>query len=72
MKFSKFFSNIQETPWYRSFLNPVIEEVKTSGRLLDIGTGTAKLIQILTLEKSIECVGVDTDSNMLIEAEKKN
>ncbi len=71
MKFSKFFSNIQETPWYRSFLNPVIEEVKTSGRLLDIGTGTAKLIQILTLEKSIECVGVDTDSNMLIEAEKK-
>ena len=71
MKFSKFFSTIQETPWYRQFLNPVINEVATNSNLLDIGTGTGKLIQILSTEKSIDCVGVDTNADMLLEAEKK-
>jgi len=71
MKFSKFFSNIQETTWYRSFLNPVINEITTNGKLLDIGTGAGKLIQILSTEKEIKCIGVDTNSDMLIEAKKK-
>lgn len=68
---SKFFSNIQETPWYRSFLNPVNNEITGDGKLLDIGTGTGKLIQILSTEKEIDCVGVDTNSKMLLEARKK-
>ena len=71
MKFSKFFSNLQEAPWYRSFLNPVINEIGTKGKLLDIGTGSGKLIQILSTEKKIECTGVDTDANMLAEAKVK-
>ena len=71
MKFSKFFSNLQEAPWYRSFLNPVIDEIGTSGGLLDIGTGSGKLIQILSKENGINCTGVDTDSGMLAEAKKK-
>jgi ubiquinone/menaquinone biosynthesis C-methylase UbiE len=71
MKFSNFFSTIQEAPWYREFLNPVIKEVNTKGKLLDIGTGAGKLIQILSTEKGIECVGIDTDSEMLSEADKK-
>lgn len=71
MKFSTFFSGIQETPWYRSFLNPVIGEIVTTGTLLDIGTGTGKLIQILTTEKDIECVGIDTSDEMILEAQKK-
>jgi ubiquinone/menaquinone biosynthesis C-methylase UbiE len=71
MKFSKFFSNIQEAPWYRSFLNPVINEITTEGSLLDIGTGSGKLIQILANEKGMECVGVDTNQDMLDEAKKK-
>jgi len=71
MKFSKFFSNIQETPWYRDFLNPVINEITDNSKLLDIGTGTGKLIQILSSEKDIDCVGVDTSSEMLLEAQKK-
>jgi len=71
MNFSKFFSNIQEAPWYRSFLNPVINEVSTEGKLLDIGTGSGKLIQILSNEKDIECVGVDTNAEMLNEAKIK-
>ncbi len=71
MRFSKFFSKIQETTWYRSFLNPVINEITTKGTLLDIGTGTGKLIQIISTEKGIDCVGVDTNSEMLLEARKK-
>jgi len=71
MKFSKFFSNIQETNWYRSFLNPVINEIDTEGNLLDIGTGSGKLIQILSSEKGINCVGVDTNTEMLLEAKNK-
>jgi len=71
MKFSKFFSNIQEQSWYRSFLNPVINEISTKGKLLDIGTGSGKLIQILSNEKKIESVGVDTNRDMLNEAKTK-
>ena len=71
MKFSKFFSNIQETPWYRVFLNPVINEITEKGKLLDIGTGSGKLIQILCDEKGIDCIGVDTNSEMLYEAREK-
>ena len=71
MSFSTFFSNIQETTWYRAFLNPVIDEIGTKGVLLDIGTGSGKLIQILSTEKGIQCIGVDTNSDMLAEAEKK-
>ena len=71
MKFSKFFSKLQEAPWYRSFLNPVINEIGTGGKLLDIGTGSGKMLQILTTEKAIECTGVDTNADMLEEAKKK-
>lgn len=71
MSFATFFSNLQEAPWYRAFLNPVIDEVGAKKRLLDIGTGSGKLIQILAKEKEMDCVGVDTDSNMLAEARKK-
>ena len=71
MKFSKFFSNLQEAPWYRSFLNPVINEIGTEGKLLDIGTGSGKLIQILSDENGIDCIGVDTNKDMLEEAKIK-
>jgi ubiquinone/menaquinone biosynthesis C-methylase UbiE len=71
MKFSKFFSNIQEAPWYRQFLNSVIDEIGTNGKLLDIGTGSGKLIQILANEKGINCIGVDTNEKMLDEAKIK-
>ena len=71
MKFSKFFSNLQEAPWYRSFLNPVINEIGIKGKLLDIGTGSGKLIQILSTEIGMDCTGVDTNSKMLAEAKKK-
>ena len=71
MKFSKFFSNLQEAPWYRTFLDPVINEIGTNGKLLDIGTGSGKLIQILSNENGIDCIGVDTNPEMLAEAKVK-
>ncbi len=71
MNFSKFFSNIQESPWYRQFLNPVINEIDSNGELLDIGTGSGKLLQIVTTEKAANCIGVDTNPQMLKEAEIK-
>jgi ubiquinone/menaquinone biosynthesis C-methylase UbiE len=70
MKFSKFFSNIQEASWYRAFLNPVINEIN-EGTLLDIGTGSGKLIQIVATEKNMQCIGVDTNTEMLEEAKIK-
>jgi len=71
MKFSKFFSDLQEAPWYRLFLDPVINEINNGGELLDIGTGSGKLIQILATEKDVHCTGVDTNSDMLKEAKVK-
>ena len=71
MKFSKFFSNLQEAPWYRQFLNPVMDEVENDSRLLDIGTGSAKMLEILFIEKNVSGVGTDTNSDMLTEAEEK-
>ena len=71
MKFSKFFSNLQEAPWYRQFLNPVIDEVKNNAAILDIGTGSGKMLEILYTEKNVQGVGTDTSSDMLEEAKEK-
>ncbi len=71
MKFEQFFSYIQESPWYRHFLNPVIDEIQSNSAILDIGTGTGKMLETLSNEKNVSCVGVDTNSNMLIEAKEK-
>jgi ubiquinone/menaquinone biosynthesis C-methylase UbiE len=71
MKFSKFFSNLQEAPWYRQFLNPVIDEINDNSKLLDIGTGSGKMLKILISEKNVNVTGTDTNADMLKEAEKK-
>lgn len=71
MKFSSFFSNLQEAPWYRDFLNPVLDEVENNSSLLDIGTGSGKMLEILSDEKKVSCVGTDTSQDMLDEAKVK-
>ena len=71
MKFSKFFSKLQEAPWYRQFLNPVINEIGMGSNLLDIGTGSGKMLEILSTEKNVNCVGTDTSEDMLKEAGEK-
>ncbi len=71
INFTTFFSYVQETPWYRNFLELVIKNVNTNSTLLDIGTGSGKLIQILYYEKQVKSVGIDTNAKMLDEASKK-
>jgi ubiquinone/menaquinone biosynthesis C-methylase UbiE len=71
MKFSKFFSTLQEAPWYRQFLDPVINIIENKSNLLDIGTGSGKMLEILALEKNVKCVGTDTSEDMLQEAKEK-
>jgi ubiquinone/menaquinone biosynthesis C-methylase UbiE len=71
MIFSKFFSTLQESPWYRQFLNPVLDEIENDSNLLDIGTGSGKMLEILFNEKNVKGVGIDTNEGMLKEAEVK-
>jgi ubiquinone/menaquinone biosynthesis C-methylase UbiE len=71
MRFSKFFSNLQEAPWYREFLNPAIDQIDANSNLLDIGTGSGKMLEILAMEKNVSCIGTDTSEDMLKEAKKK-
>jgi len=71
MSFSTFFSTLQEAPWYREFLNPVLTEIKNETKLLDIGTGSGKMLEILFTEKNVSGVGTDTNREMLNEAEEK-
>jgi ubiquinone/menaquinone biosynthesis C-methylase UbiE len=71
MKFSTFFSGLQEAPWYRQFLNPVIDEIDSGSTLLDIGTGSGKMLAILFQEKQVKSTGTDTSADMLDEARVK-
>ena len=71
MKFSKFFSKLQEAPWYRQFLNPVLDEIEYSSSLLDIGTGSGKMLEILSVEKNVKGIGTDTNEDMLKEGKEK-
>lgn len=69
--FSKLFSNVQETKWYRRYLDSIVEEIPNQSKILDIGTGSGKLLQILADEKSAHITGTDISQSMLAEAKRK-
>lgn len=69
--FSRFFSSVQETPWYSEFLEPVVSLIAPFSKVLDIGTGAGKLLQLLINKKNSDCTGIDSSASMLAEAEKK-
>lgn len=71
INFSRFFSSVQETPWYNEFLEPVVSQIAPYSKVLDIGTGAGKLLQLLIDEKNADCTGIDASSSMLDEAAKK-
>jgi ubiquinone/menaquinone biosynthesis C-methylase UbiE len=71
LKFSRFFSHVQEAGWYAEFLSSVVDSVPENCKILDIGTGSGKLLQMLSQQKSVKGVGVDTSEEMLMEAGKK-
>ena len=67
---AKFFSNLQETTWYKYFLNPVIEAIEPETTVLDIGTGTGKLLE-MAYQKNCNVTGIDTSLSMLDAARLK-
>ncbi len=71
MNFSNCFSTLQEEPWYRKFLDPIIDILDEGSDVLDIGTGSGKLLQLVYNEKHITGVGIDTNEAMLKEAKIK-
>lgn len=70
---SRFFAHVQAASWYRAFLLPVVAslaDLASGSRVLDIGTGPGKLLTLLRQETACECVGVDADRTMLLEARR--
>src|SRR5215469_7761086 len=71
---SRFFAYVQDTLWYREFLRPVVTslaDLSPGSRGLDIGTGPGRLLAWLRQELAFDCVGVDTDRAMLLEARRR-
>lgn len=71
LSISGFFSKVQEAHWYAEFLKPVVAEVEPQSSVLDIGTGSGKLLQMLAVQKQATCFGTDTNPGMIRAAGKK-
>ncbi len=69
--FAQFFSKVQEAPWYSQFLEPVMDLIPQESQLLDIGTGSGKMLALLAKAKSVSSIGLDTNEDMLHEARQK-
>jgi ubiquinone/menaquinone biosynthesis C-methylase UbiE len=74
MGFAQFFRTVQDAPWYRKFLDPVLDELRplsNKAQILDVGTGPGKFIELVHAELPIGCVGVDIDETMLEQARQR-
>lgn len=69
--FAGFFKQVQDAPWYQMFLNPAIHELETlppGSKVLDVGTGAGRFIELAQNQLSLSFVGIDTDEAMLAQA----
>ena len=61
--------------WYPEFLRPAVETITSNTqhkKILDIGTGTGTLPQMLiNYDSNLQIIGIDIDSAMLDEARKR-
>ncbi|MFN8380973.1 MAG: class I SAM-dependent methyltransferase [Anaerolineales bacterium] len=74
MNMAQFFYYVQDAPWYSHFLQPVLQTLhplQTSARVLDVGTGAGKLLELGKSKTSFQWEGADTDDEMLSEARKR-
>lgn len=74
MEFAQFFKTVQDAPWYRRFLDPVLDELRPlpgEAQVLDVGTGPGKFIERVHAELPVRCVGVDVDEAMLEQARQR-
>jgi ubiquinone/menaquinone biosynthesis C-methylase UbiE len=70
---TRFFAYVQNTPWYRQFLQAAVAtlaDLAPGARILDIGTGPGRLLALLYHDLALNCVGVDADPAMLREARR--
>lgn len=74
LSFARFFNGVQDAPWYRLFLIPAIDELRTlppDAKVLDAGTGPGKFIELAQEHWPLSYVGVDVDEAMLAEARQR-
>jgi ubiquinone/menaquinone biosynthesis C-methylase UbiE len=74
VSFARFFTYVQDAPWYDHFLEPVLGALRPlppNSKLCDIGTGAGKLLELAQTQLGLEVVGSDTDAEMLAQARKR-
>ncbi len=67
-KFAKMLNKFVEAPWYREFLRLPLREIENlppASKILDVGTGPGKLLELIQKNYGMNCVGVDVDEAML-------
>jgi ubiquinone/menaquinone biosynthesis C-methylase UbiE len=71
---ARFFSNVQDAPWYTHFLNPVLGNLANldpHATILDVGTGAGRLIELGQMRTHHHWIGADTSADMLAEARRR-
>ena len=74
MNMAQFFHYVQDAPWYFHFLYPVLQILQPlpeNAKVLDVGTGAGKLLELGKSQTSFHWEGADTDNKMLSEARKR-
>ncbi|MBE0669282.1 MAG: class I SAM-dependent methyltransferase [Anaerolineales bacterium] len=74
MNMAQFFYYVQNAPWYFHFLKPVLqilEPLPDNAKVLDVGTGAGKLLELGKSQTSFHWEGADTDNEMLSEARRR-
>ena len=75
IKAQKAFLKAQTSGWYPLFLKPVVDRIladKNNIKILDIGTGPGKLLELLNEQNAdLQLTGIDIDTSMINEARKK-
>ena len=74
MNMAQFFHYVQDAPWYLHFLYPVLQILQPlpeNTKVLDVGTGAGKLLELGKSQTNFHWEGADTDKEMLAEARKR-
>lgn len=72
MQAQSVFLKAQNSGWYSQFLAPVVNCISTEQKILDIGTGPGKLLELFAKkDSSLILTGIDIDSGMIDEARER-
>jgi ubiquinone/menaquinone biosynthesis C-methylase UbiE len=74
MNIARFFRYVQDAPWYLHFLYPVLQilqPLQENAKVLDVGTGAGKLLELGQSQTNFLWTGTDTDNVMLEEARQR-